>query len=180
MARHCKSFCTLAAIAWGLVLTLGSGVARAYDEQASIDMALGYALLADESPSLHGAALDLGASVGLSEAIVARSTLGYAAYVDRHDIAQLGRLRLEGIYLLDVLRFVPFVGLGATLTTNPDASARLPLRVGGHVVLGVDYLLSRSWTLGLDVRSALLVEGRGERLNATDVSLRISRMFETF
>ena len=177
MARHCKRFCLLFAAAW---LLGGHAVAHAYEEQASLDMALGYASLVGSDYRLRqGAAAELGAGVGVSEHVVLRGNVGYATLVGRDDIQPTGRLRIEALYLLDVLQVVPFFGLGATVTTADDSAARVPLRAGGHLLLGVDYLLSRSWVFGVDLRSALLAEGPHLR-SATDLSLRLSRMFETF
>jgi hypothetical protein len=177
MARLNKRFCVFAAGLWSL---LCAAPALAYEEQASLDMALGYAFLTGpDRATRQGAGAELGAGIGLSDALVLRGSLGYAALARRDDVEQIGRLRVEGIYLLDVLQVVPFFGVGATLTTAQESSARVPLRPGGHLVLGVDYLWSRSWIVGLDVRSALLIDGH-EWLSATDVSLRLSRMFETF
>jgi hypothetical protein len=185
MARHDKRFRSLFAIACGAAWLLGSARAHAYEEQASLDAALGYALVVDDDVSAQGASAELGASWGLSDTYVARATLGYASVVEATDagraVQHLGRLRVEALYLLDVLKVVPFFGLGASLTNNPhDSGQLLPVRLGGHLVFGVDYLASRSWTLGLDVRAALLFEGNGQWLNATDIALRVSRMFETF
>jgi len=184
MARHNKRFRSLFAIACGAAWLLESGRARAYEEQASLDAALGYALVVDDEVSAQGASVELGASWGLSDTYVARANVGYASLVEEtyagRAVQHLGRLRVEALYLLDVLEVVPFLGLGASLTNSPDDSAQLPVRVGGHLVFGVDYLVSRSWIVGLDVRAALLFEGNGQMLNATDVALRVSRMFETF
>jgi hypothetical protein len=55
-------------------------------------------------------------------------------------------LTLGGTYSLDVLRWVPFLDLGfslADLRGNGASSQRLGPQVG----LGVEYLLSRRWTL---------------------------------
>lgn len=196
MVRHDKRFSSLVrscaqevrALPWHIVAAvaclLTSSGARAYDEQASLDLALGYALTVDDGASAQGASVDVGASLGLSDAVVARAMLGYATLVEprygERDIAHLGRLRVEGLYLLDVLQVVPFFGLGVTLTNNPNDTASLPLRPGAHLLLGVDYLVSRSWLVGLDVRTAILFVGDGQRLNATDIALRVSRTFETF
>lgn len=177
MARHCKRFCLLFAAVW--VLSGPAGV-RAYEEHASLDMGLGYSLLVGSAyPLRHGAAAELGAGIGLSEHTVLRGNLGYATLLHHSEIEPIGRLRVEGLYLLDVLQVVPFFGIGATATTAAESVARVPLRAGGHLVLGVDYLLTRSWVFGVDLRSALLFEGARLR-SATDLSLRLSRMFETF
>lgn len=196
MARHDKRFSFLLGVgaeeprAWLLRMVavvaclLTSGSARAYDEQVSLDLALGYALTVKDDVSAQGESIDVGASLGLSDAVVVRGALGYATLFESHfgerRVSHLGRLRVEGLYLLDVLEVVPFFGLGLTLTNNPDESASLPMRPGGHLLLGVDYLATREWVVGLDVRSALLFEGDGRRLSATDIALRVSRMFETF
>jgi hypothetical protein len=185
MARHDKRFRSLFGIAGGATWLLLGGRAHAYEEQASLDTALGYALVVDDDVSAQGASAELGASVGLSDTYVARATLGYAGLRESTDagrsVQHLGRLRVEALYLLDVLKVVPFFGLGASLTNNPhDSGPLLPVRIGGQLVFGFDYLASRSWTLGLDVRAALLFEGNGQLLNTTDVALRVSRMFETF
>lgn len=196
MARHNKRFRSsrvsltrgraahLEAIVVGATWLLTCQGARAYEEQGSVDAALGYALVVDDERTLQGASVELGASLGLSDTFVARGTLGYASLVEARDrertVQHLGRLRVEALYLLDVLQVVPFLGLGASLTSNPNDAAQLPVRPGGHLVFGVDYLVSRNWLLGVDVRTALLFEGNGQRLNATDVALRVSRMFETF
>ena len=177
MARHCKRFCLLLAATCAL---LASRTAQAYEEQLSLDLGLGYSLLAGpEHPLRQGGAAEIGAAMGLSASTVLRANAGYAALVRAQDVQHLGRFRLEALYLLDVLQVVPFCGLGATVSSAPDSTARVPLRAGPHLVLGVDYLLSRRWIAGLDLRSALMVEG-GHLLNASDVSLRLSRMFETF
>jgi len=55
------------------------------------------------------------------------------------------------------------------------------LELGLHVVLGADYLLSREWVIGLDVRPHFLpltvAEGRLEPVYIT-ANLRLSYLFE--
>lgn len=175
MARHRRVFCSLAALAW----LLTAAPARAYEDQASIDAALGYALVVD---SVHlprqGAALDLGAALGISDVGVVRALAGYAAFSERPELAHVGRFRVEALYLIDVLQFVPFVGLGAGLLVS-GGNNRLEYFPAGHLVFGADYLWSRIWTLGVDIRSGVLIEG-GEVRSTSDISLRLSRMFELF
>ena len=93
----------------------------------------------------------------------------------------LGRLRVEALYLLDVLKVVPFLGLGASLTNNPDDSAPLPVRVGGHLVFGVDYLVSRSWIVvvfasppasSIATRSMIVMDDRNPLLRSLDLISR--------
>ena len=176
MRRHCKAFPLAAALAWAL---LASSHARAYEDQASLDGALGYMLLLDADGDPHqGPTLDLGAGFGLYDLGILRASAGYGALFADGTLRHAGRLRVEAVYLLDVLQFVPFFGIGAALVVI-EGSPHAELRPGGHLVFGVDYLLSRSWLLGLDLRSGALLDG-GRALSVTDVGLRVSRTFETF
>jgi hypothetical protein len=179
MARDRKRFLVSLAIA-----LLAASSARAYDEQWSLDAAAGYSLLVHENwpdrwANPQGVGVDLGATLGVSDAVMLRGTLGYAYFASAHRPEHVGRLRAEGLYLLDVLKLVPFLGVGVTLTTAQHSDQELPLRPGVHLVVGADYLATRSWNFGLDVRSGILFES-GQLLNSTDISLRASRLFELF
>ncbi len=185
MLRHCTAFCAAAALAWG---PIGNPRARAYEDQASLDAAPGYALVVDGSGrTLQGPSLDVGGGVGLSDLGILRASAGYAALFADGTLRHAGRARVEALYLLDVLRFVPFFGLGASLVAlgaggparEPRSARQAQVWPGGHLVFGVDYLQSRTWIFGLDVRSGFLLDGSRLR-SATDVCLRVSRMFETF
>lgn len=177
MARRCKHLWLLLGVLLGLAAARGT--AHAYAEQASFDAAAGYLAIA-RAPRLpaHGATLDLGAGLGVGESVVLRGALGYAHLREDGARANAGRLRLEGLYLIDVLRAVPFVGVGASLllAARPGDDARL--HPGAHLVLGLDYLASRAWVIGVDVRTGIVADD-GLR-SATEVGLRVSRMFELF
>ncbi len=176
MARHCEVFSLIAALAWQLLV---SPSAHAYEDQASLDGALGYVLLVDpDGDPRQGPGITLGAGLGLSDLGILRADVGYAALFAQGALRHAGRVRAEGVYLIDVLQFVPFFGLGASLLVTEGVD-HAQLRPGGHLVFGVDYLVSRTWILGLDVRSGVLLDGT-HALSATDVALRVSRLFETF
>jgi hypothetical protein len=165
--------------------------ARAYEEQLSVDLAVGYARIThSDSLSPHKAppsatlpanlpALDLGVSLGISDWLVLRGALGYGLLVDkRKDKRHVGRGRVELAYLIDIVQWVPFVGLGAGLWLV-EASDGLAPKGDGHLVFGLDYLATRSWTVGLDVRTGFLL-GAGQVVNFTEGQLRLSRMFDLF
>ena len=181
MARLCKHLCVLVAGTAALLTSLSwMPSARAYEEQASVDLAVGYAALLDARRlPTHASSFEVGAGVGLGEAVVLRASLGYARLRDGERRGHAGRLRLEGLYLLDVVRVVPFVGGGASLLVASADGAGVHLHPGAHVLVGIDYLLSRRWTLGLDLRTGLLADADALR-SVTEVGLRMSRMFELF
>ncbi|HEX6243810.1 MAG TPA: hypothetical protein VFZ61_23005 [Polyangiales bacterium] len=174
-----------------LLLAIAGG-ARAYEEQLGLELAVGYANLGyNETLSSKGlttqtilpanlAALDVGVSVGLGEWAVLRGALGYGALLeDPLKTRQVGRFRLEAAYLIDIVQWVPFLGLGGGLWLVQDPGAGVDPRADGHIVFGIDYLATRAWTVGLDVRTGFLW-GDGRAFNVTEGQLRLSRMFELF
>jgi hypothetical protein len=165
--------------------------AHAYEEQLSVDVAVGYARVthsdtlssrpAPPSSTLPAnlPAIDLGVSLGISDWLVLRGALGYGLLLDKQkQTYHLGRARVELAYLIDIVQWVPFVGLGAGLWLI-DTRSELAPRGAGHLVFGLDYLATRSWTLGVDVRTGFLFGG-GQVVNFTEGQLRLSRMFELF
>lgn len=176
MARYRTAFGLLIALAVALVWACP---VRAYEEQASLDAALGYVLLLDsESLPEQGASIDVGGALGISDVAIVRGLIGYAPLFDPDAARHAGRLRVEALYLLDVLRIVPFFGLGAGLLVadGGDVTRVLP---GGHIVVGLDYLVSRTWTVGVDIRPGIVLE-HGRAVSSTEGALRVSRMFELF
>jgi hypothetical protein len=175
MTRHSWAFLLLLGLSW---LASSASPVRAYEEQASADFALGYTGVVDSDRlSTLGGLAEVGASLGISDMFVVRGNFGYAGYLRDDSVRSAGRFRMEAAYLVDILRWVPFFGVGGSLWLYDDRS--LTVRPAWHIVLGLDFLYDRSWTLGLDVRSGMLWERSGGR-SATDVSIRLSRMFDLF
>ena len=202
MPRRCSAFARilarifplpcLIALALPLALLGGAGRARAYEEQLGLELALGYANVGyNETLSSEAltpqtilpanlAGLDLGVSVGLGEWVVLRGALGYGLLLeDPLKTRQLGRFRVEAAYLIDIVQWVPFLGLGGGLWLVQDPGAGVDPRADGHIVFGIDYLATRAWTVGLDVRTGFLW-GDGQAFNVTEGQLRLGRMFELF
>jgi len=184
MARHCKAFPTGVALLAGLITVCAcvwSERALAYEDQASLDLAVGGTVTAGaETLARGGPEISAGGALGLSDLFVLRAQLGYSPLFGSGRVQQVGRARVEAAYLLDVLKVVPFVGLGVNLwlyrSTENDSFQARP---GGHLLVGLDYLWSRSWTVGLDVRVGMVFEP-GHVASATEAQLRLSRMFDLF
>jgi hypothetical protein len=183
MTRHHLAFCRSLGLLLGLLLVADAGWvprrARAYAEQASLDVSAGY-LGAISSPTLltNGIPLEIGAGMGISDLFVLRAGLGYGPRFAHGDVQQAGRLRTELAYVVDVLRWVPFFGLGASLLGYDDGST-FRVRPAWYLLLGLDFLANRSWVVGLDVRPGLVWERSGAT-SINEVQLRVSRMFELF
>jgi hypothetical protein len=176
MSRRRRAFTRIAA--W-LIMLASTHTAHAYEEQASLDVSLGYGgLAAGETLPSQLVAVDAGGAVGLSDWLVARVGLGYGALLGAESPLHVGRGRLELAYLLDILRWVPFFGVGGGLWAL-DGPSGLGMRPEGHLWFGVDYLASRAWTVGVDVRTGAVWQ-RGELVSWTEGQVRFSRMFELF
>jgi hypothetical protein len=178
-----------------LLTQLGDGSfrrAHAYEEQLGLDLAVGYAWITYSETLSPDAltpstvlpsnlpALDLGVALGVSDWLVLRGSLGYGLMLEPNVATrQLGRIRIEGAYLVDIVEWVPFLGLGTGLWLIEDPAGGVLPRGDAHVVFGLDYLATRSWSVGLDVRTGFLVGG-GQVFSVTEGQLRLTRMFDLF
>jgi hypothetical protein len=173
MMRHRTAFwAALVAIA-----VLGVSPALAYEEQAAVEVAAGAGLLPDSLLPPWTASVDVGGALGISDMFVLRGAVGYAGLFEAERSLHAGRLRGELAYLIDVLRWVPFFGAGASLWALGDGG--LVLRGTGHILFGLDFLYDRNWTLGIDLRTGLLWEPDGIS-SMSEAQLRLSRMFDLF
>lgn len=61
------------------------------------------------------------------------------------------------VYSLDVIQFVPYIGgyVGVYETTGGGV-AKTEVKLGGQIAAGVDWMVSRSLTLGLELREHVL------------------------
>ncbi len=170
-------------LAFAAVATAPSPAA-AYEDQATLFVDLGYAsALGNDALSTHGVIGGLGGSWGLNDAWTLRGRLAWAGHP--RDL-QVGLVSVEVFYTLDILELVPFAGLGvdgiASLSDDGTGTTFRP-SFAVHAVVGLDWLISRRFILGLDVRPHLLPLGFGDDalppiyLSAT---LRLSIVFERY
>jgi hypothetical protein len=109
--------------------------ARAYEDQATLGLAVGFAL---------------SAGAGFGDAWSIQGLLSYNLFPDQRSV-HLGIAGLETVYALDIVRFVPLLGAGLDgLLTVRDRGTRGDFAL--HALIGFDYLINRRWILGADVR----------------------------
>ena len=143
-----------------LALLAASGAlpsgARAYEDQLTLELGVGYAhAFTDGATPGPGVPLSLAASIGLDDVWTVRATLAYALHPGEPTM-HIGLLGAELLYVVDILEVVPYFGVGVdALTTLSDGA--LGADFAAHVVVGADWLLSRTAYVGLDVRPYLLV-----------------------
>jgi hypothetical protein len=149
---------TFVGLAIALVICLLDGVqpsaAHAYEDQWTLGVGLGYAHAFPHDAPHPGALAELSASLGLDPVWSVRARLSAAFHPDDHALYR-GMAGGELLYMIDILELVPSFGLGVdAIASRSDAKTRADFAL--HAVLGLDYLLSRTLTLGFDVRPYLL------------------------
>jgi hypothetical protein len=138
----------------GLLLPLcAAAPVRAYEDQLTLGVALGYAHATERALPHPGASAGIEASLGLGVAWSLRAAASYSLHpgdVSLHHAA----LGVELVYIIDVLEFVPYAGVGidglGRWTSAPHAA--LEADFGVHPVVGVDWLVSRELGVGLCAR----------------------------
>ncbi len=130
------------------------------------------------SATRWGPNLELQAEYGFSDDWAIRFGSSYSAFFDpgADDLRPLSVVwtGLDAVWTLDILQVVPFVfaGTGVVALGGPDATwrARLGLRAG----VGVDYLLSRSLSVGAEAAYGLIVPDTIQVPAIVTLSLRLT------
>jgi hypothetical protein len=164
-----------------LAVSAATTPARAYEDQLGLSATLGYTgIFGDTTLPAHGASAGIGVSYGLGDTWEIRGRVDYAFLFTS---AHRGALTADLVYLIDVLSFVPYVGLsvGGALT-NVDANGLLPSQLRGDLLLGAvvggDVVLDREWTLGFEVRPHVMVLHFASEPIDVAVLLRVQRLIE--
>lgn len=142
--------------------------ACAYEDQLGLALATGYAhdrsvLHSPDGPSL-GALLDY----GLDDIWTLRARLDYSLHPEtfRARRTHVYRAQAEAVYAIDILAIVPYFGAGLGAQWR-QAETKPRVLLGAHLVLGLDFLLTRRVNLALDLRSGLFTNA----INFTQLSL---------
>jgi hypothetical protein len=135
-------------------LTLLAGAppeARAYEDQATVGLAVGYAGLPQQNELPNdGVNVALSAGGGIGDAWSIQGLVSYSAYPDAIPL-HMGMAGLETVYALDIVRFVPLIGAGLDgVLSVRERNTRGDFAL--HVLLGIDFLVNRRWIVGADAR----------------------------
>lgn len=146
-----RPFACLAALAW---LALPSP-ARAYEDQVTLSLGTGYAaVLANPDLPTHGARIALDVGIGLNDAWTLTPRAEWVFHPASATL-HVGLVGVEVTYAFDILEVVPFFGLGVDGIGTLRGGA-FGVDLAAHVVLGLDWLVTRDWLVGLDVRPYVL------------------------
>jgi hypothetical protein len=108
--------------------------ASAYEDQLSLGLGAGYAYTARSDTSHPGVYANLEASIGFSPEWSLRGLVGFGAHPASPRLSRL-TVGIEALYLVDVLEFVPYAGIGLDALASFDLD-RDQLALGAHPVLG--------------------------------------------
>jgi hypothetical protein len=128
-----------------------SSTARAYEDQATVGLAVGYAGMpgADSGPK-NGVNVALSVGGGLGDAWSIQGFLAYDVFLGDRAI-HVGMAGLETVYALDIVRFVPLIGFGLDgLLSVRERQAFGDFAL--HALLGFDFLINPRWIIGADAR----------------------------
>lgn len=164
-----------------VLLAATTSEAAAYERQWQAGVGLGYSLLmngggtaVEPDASLHGIGLNLGVTYGLND------TFNLLAFVDTSiqpggTPVGIAGASVGAAYVFDVLRWVPWAGVTVggyavnafdpCVTTN-DASCTT-FRLGVSGLLGLDYQLNRSFSIGGMGRYGVLLFGNQNAVDQT-------------
>lgn len=165
-----------------LALTALPSVASAYEDKLVLTLDVGYAAaLANDDLPTHAFSGGIGLDFGIRDAWSLRLRVAQA-YHPSSEPLHVTIAGIEAVYLLDILQFVPFFGVGLDgIATVYDGDFGIDL--GLHIVAGGDWLLARKWLLGFAVRAYFLPFSLAD--NGVDpvylsASLKVGIVFERF
>ncbi|NOY92437.1 MAG: hypothetical protein GXP55_14680 [Deltaproteobacteria bacterium] len=174
----------LALIMSALALSFATpSVARAYEDQATLGVDLGWlgAPSAEAGVPRNGVSLGLSGTLGLGDSWSLGGRVGYALH-PADPTLHSGVGGLELIYLVDVLRLVPSLGLGVDgFFSLRDGELGADLAV--HALLRLDFLFSRRLLFGVDFRVYALpfaFDDGGLAPLAMQAGLRVSLTFDRY
>lgn len=162
------------------VVVCAPSTALAYEDQATLSLEVGWAGVIDSSTlPANGVDVGLVAGFGITDAWGIQGVLSYNIFPDERRL-QMGVAGLEAIYLLDIVRFVPLFGFGVDgIVSGYGGSTRGDFAL--HALLGVDYLISARWFVGVDARGYWVATNANSFLDPfiVTVAARVGLRFDT-
>ena len=155
--------------------------ASAFEEQVTVAVELGWAGIPNSSTlPLNGIDVGVTAGYGITDAWGVRGLANFNLLFSEERRLRTGILGAEAIYLLDIVRFVPIFGFGIDAMISGFATEKRG-DFAMHALLGVDFLISPRWLVGLDGRGFWVTTNRASFLDALffTVGARVGIRFDT-
>lgn len=165
MRRSPRSIAALPALLVGAAVALAGGRAEAFEHQWHLGGSLGYAALFGGGTS-HGFGGGVHAAYGLNDSFNLMGDVNVTAHPYAQWVVMSGAVGAG--YVLDVLQWVPYVGglVGGAGVFSSDPRCGISrsepckqFRLDLEIPFGVDYQVSRSFSVGIAGRFQLLLLG---------------------
>jgi hypothetical protein len=145
-----------------LALTAAApGAAGAAEDERALSLSLGYAAFHLDERSPQGAQLGLVFERGVSDAVNLRAAAAAGLHADAGSAVGSAQAVLGITYLIDVLKYVPYVSAGAGALFVAGGALDSGLQPMIELGLGLDVLSSRTFSWGLELRAGAFLEGGG-------------------
>lgn len=175
-----KTPCLAAAFCFACVILVGRPVSAAGQQEWVVSLLPHYSMVRVSGKSRHGGGLGLAAEYGLTDSWALRTMGSYSTLaVTGSDPGALhsGLLSLSVVYTLDVLRVVPQFMAGMEASFLGGEGVDPSVRMGFHAGFSLDYMLTRYWSIGLELTYHLFVPDIRERPAMLLCGFRFSRRF---
>lgn len=137
-------------------LALSPSVARAVEGETSLSLSARYATLSVTRPGEDaggwGGGLVVDGQRALSDSLWLRAALGGAALTVDGEAAYLGCATFGVTWAVDVLKYVPYVGIGAGALVVGGGTLDTQVEPYVELGVGVDVIVSTGFSWGLDAR----------------------------
>lgn len=158
----------------------GSRPARAGKKEWMLSLLPHYSMIRAYKHTRHGGGLALSSEYGLADSWNLKATVSYAAHAmtgEDPGVLSLGMLSVTVVYMIDIVQVVPCFLLGVDAAVLGGKSMDTEVEAGFHAGLGVDYLLSRYWSIGVEATYHLFVPDVKDIPAYVRAGFRFSRRF---
>jgi hypothetical protein len=159
MRPRTRQLCLAAACGLAVFVTLTP--ARAGEKEWVVTPSPTYSVLRADGRNRHGGGLFFDVDYGLTDSWALRGTAHYGGHAvtgSEGGLLSAGGLGLGVLYTFDVLKVVPYASLavGAEVLAGPPLE-RPRWEASFQAGFGLDYLVNRDFSVGLELRYLLLV-----------------------
>ncbi len=167
-----------------MILATNLDQASAFEGQARIGIGLGHSYFSAPDLTTHGFAGGIHGILGVddTQALTAEFNAGY------HPVTGVLTLSggIGGFYFLDYFQAVPYFGMITEMTAAqrlnggcdiPDGPACTTSGIGFSIPVGVDYMLSRQFVVGVQGRYHLMALGGADAYQMFTTMVRAEFMF---
>ena len=176
----CRRTAAVLSVFVAALICFGSGTARAGKKEWMISLLPHYSVIRAYKRTRHGGGLAFSSEYGLADSWHLKAAVSYAAHAvtgDDPGVLSLGMLSVTVVYLIDIVRVVPSIHLGVDAAILGGKSTDTEVEAGFHAGLGVDYLLDRYWSIGIESTYHLFVPDVKDIPAYVRVGFRFSRRF---